>query len=137
MTSVSAVVDGTNEEEDLSPAKSRDGLDGSDTVRDGVEGDARSDLARELEDLRHDVAEDSKLGDTAVLQLRLAVLLEGGLVNVLGQTERIEEASRSSDTSLGLEREEEVARRATGAKAEAPMREAMIARARNMVTGDW
>lgn len=79
------VVDGTDQEEHLHPTKGRHSLDGGNTVGDGLEGHTRGDLTRELEDLRHDVANDGKLGHAAVLQLGSTVVSEGLSIDVLGQ----------------------------------------------------
>ena len=97
---ITYVVDGSDEEEHLGPAKSRDGVDGSNTVGHISELEARGDLTREAEDFRDDVTNDSKLSNASVLQFRLTVLVKCGLVNVAGQTERIEETSGSNDTEL-------------------------------------
>ena len=96
----SPVVNSTDQEDHLQPAKGRNGLDGSNTVRDGGEGDARGDVSRELEDLRDDVADDSKLGNTAVLKLSSSVLLE---VLLSGKVKRIPVAKRFDNSSLTIE----------------------------------
>jgi len=80
---VAVVVDGTNQEEHLRPAEGRDSGDGGDAVGNVGEGEAWGDLSREAEDLGDDEADDSELGDAAVLELAGAVLGEGLLVNVL------------------------------------------------------
>jgi hypothetical protein len=64
------IVDGTNEEEHLGPSESRDGINGGNTVWDIGECKARGNFTRETEDLRDDVSDDAKLGDTAVLERR-------------------------------------------------------------------
>jgi hypothetical protein len=93
-------VNEADEEDHLHPAEGRDGLDGGNTVGDGGEGDARGDLTRESLDLRDDVAEDSELGNTAVLELSSSVLGEGIGIDVLGEVKGIEEASGLGNTSL-------------------------------------
>ena len=64
------VVDGTDEKEHLGPSKSRDGVNGGNTVWDIGECKARGDFTRETEDLRDDVSENAKLADAAVLERR-------------------------------------------------------------------
>ena len=98
----SVVVNGSDKEEHLHPAKGRDGLDGGNTVRNGLEGDSRSNLSRELEHFRDDVSKDGKLGNTAVLQFSGSVLSEGLGVDAGGKTERIEKSNWWKDTKLGL-----------------------------------
>ena len=78
----SPVVDGADEEEHLQPAKGGNSVNSSKSVGNGGEGDAGGDLTGELVYLRHDVSNDGKLGNTAVLQLSSSVLVEGGLVLV-------------------------------------------------------
>jgi len=66
----------------LQPAKGRNGLDGSNAVGDGGEGDSRGDLSRELVHLRDDVSKDGELGNTSVLELSGSVLVKLLLVDV-------------------------------------------------------
>ena len=99
----SPVVHGPDEEEHLEPAEGRDGFDGGDSVRDGGKGEARSNLARESVHLRHDVSDDGELSDTAVLELSGSVLVELLLVDVLGESQGVEEADRGKDTRSILE----------------------------------
>ena len=61
------VVNGTDGEEHLGPAKSGDGINGSNTMGDGCEGDSWGNVSRESEDFRNDVSDDGQLGNTSVL----------------------------------------------------------------------
>ena len=79
-----------DEGDDLCPAQGRDGLNGGNAVGDGLEGDARGDLAGETEDLRGDVAQDGQLAHTAVLQLSRPVEGEGVGIHVSGEGQGIE-----------------------------------------------
>ena len=99
----------------MSPAKSRDGVDGSNTVGHISELEARGDLTREAVDLRNDVAQNGKLGNASVLQFSLTVLVEGGLVNVGGQAKGIEETGGSNDTKFVFVRHLEGGRRGLAA----------------------
>ena len=99
----SPVVNGADEEEHLQPAEGGDSLNGGDTIGDGGEGEARSDIARESVHLRHDVSNDSKLGNTAVLEFSGSILVELSLIDVLGESQRVEKADRGKDTRLRLE----------------------------------
>ena len=83
------VVDGTNEEENLHPAKGWDGAEGSKTMWDIREGKARGDLSGESVELRDNVTADSKHGNTSVLELGRTVLVESRLVNVVGQSQGV------------------------------------------------
>jgi hypothetical protein len=100
VTQVSIVVNGTDQEEDLGPAKSRDGVDGGNTVGDVSELEAGGDFARESVDFRENVTKDGKLGNTSVLEFGSAVLVEGILVNVRSQTEGIKVSGRRNNTDL-------------------------------------
>ena len=68
VTKESIVVNGSDEEEHLGPAKSRNGIDGSHTVWDISERKSRGDFAWPAEDLRHDVSKDAELANTSVLK---------------------------------------------------------------------
>ena len=92
------VVDSANEENHLEPTEGRDGLDGSDSVRDGGEGEARSYVTRESENFGNNVSDDGELSDTAVLDLGSPVLIKLLLVDVLGEAERIKEAEWGQGT---------------------------------------
>ena len=98
------VVDGADEEDHLEPAKGGDGLDGGNAVGDRGERHARGDVTGELEHLGHDVAKDGKLGNTAVLELGSAVLVEGLLVDVGGQAQGVKEAHGGDGAELVLVR---------------------------------
>jgi hypothetical protein len=100
----SVVVDGSDQEEHLGPAEGWNGINGSDTVWDSTEGKARGNVSREGESLRDDVSDNSEHGNTAVLELRNTVSVKRLLVNVLGQTKRVEESGRGDDTELVLVR---------------------------------
>lgn len=63
----SVVVDGSNEEDHLGPSEGRDGGEGGNTVRDIVESESRGDITRESEELRDNVSNNAKLGNTSVL----------------------------------------------------------------------
>ena len=76
------VVDSTNQEENLQPPQCRDGLNGSDTVGNGLKSNTRRDFSRELEDLRDDVTNDSELGNAAVLKLSGAIVSKCLSINV-------------------------------------------------------
>ena len=102
ISEVSIVVNGSNKEEHLSPAKSRDGVDSSYSVRNIRELEARSDLTRESVDFLDDVSNNSELGNTAVLEFAGTVLVEGGLVDSVGEAKRIEESGRSDNSELVL-----------------------------------
>ena len=88
------VVNEADQEDHLEPAQGGDGLHGGEAVGDGVEGDARGDLAGEAEDLGEDVTQDGHLAHTAVLQLSESVEGERVLVNVLTEAQGVPEASR-------------------------------------------
>ena len=94
------VVDGTDEEEHLGPAKSGDGVDGGNTVRDISESKAGGDLSGEGEDLRDDVSDDAKLGNTSVLEFGDTVGIEGLLIDVGGQSQGVEVAGGGDHCKL-------------------------------------
>ena len=91
------VVSGSDGEDHLHPSKGRDGVDGGNAGGDGGAGKASGKVEGELVGLSGDVAKDGKHGNTAVLDLGSAVLLE---VIGSGQVEGIEEAKGASDSSL-------------------------------------
>ena len=99
----SPIVDGANKEDDLEPAKGRDGLDGGDTIGDRGEGEARGDVTRKTDYLRHNISDNSKLRNTAVLDLSSSVLVKLGLVDVISQTKRIKVSKRRKRAKLALE----------------------------------
>ena len=156
--------------DDLEPAEGGDSTNGADAVGDGGEGGAiKVDGAGKADALLDKVADNSKHGNTAVLELSSAVVVKGGLVDVGGEACWIMKNAKGEKFSLMLTREsnkeeqqqymtnlprgsqnptggrapassvklilraEERAMRAAGAKAAAPMMEARMARARNIV----
>jgi hypothetical protein len=102
VSEVSVVVNGTDQEDHLGPAKSRDGLNGGNTIGDIGAWNARGDVEGESEEFGDDVSDNSKLGNTSVLELSGAVLVEGLLVDVLGEAQRIEESGGCDNTELAL-----------------------------------
>jgi hypothetical protein len=102
VSKVSPVVDGTDQEDDLGPSKSRDGLKCGNTIGDIGTWNTRGDIEGESEELGDDVSDNSELGNTSVLELSSAVLVEGVLVDVLGEAQRIEESSGGDNTELVL-----------------------------------
>jgi hypothetical protein len=89
----SVVVNGSNGEEDLCPAKSGDGIDGSNTIGDLSAWQAWSDVPAESVHFRDDVSNDCQLSNAAVLEFSSSVLVKGSLVDVLAQTGRVPETS--------------------------------------------
>jgi hypothetical protein len=102
VSEVSPVVDGADQEDDLGPSKSRDGIKGGNTIGDIGTWDSRGDVEGESEEFGDDVSDNSELGNTSVFELSGAVLVEGGLVDVLGEAKRIEESGGGDDTELVL-----------------------------------
>jgi hypothetical protein len=96
------VVNGTDQEEHLGPAESRDSVDGGDTVRDIGELEARGDLSRETVNLLDNVSDDGELANTSVLEFGNTVGVEGLLIDVGGKAKRIEVAGRGDNTKLVL-----------------------------------
>jgi hypothetical protein len=86
---VAIVVDSSDQEEHLGPAESGDSVDSSDTIGDIGALEARGDLKREAVHFLDNVSNDGELGNTAVLELRSAVTVEGLLIDVVGEAERI------------------------------------------------
>jgi hypothetical protein len=68
VTKETVVVNGSNEEEHLGPAKGRDGVQGSNSVRNICAGKTRGDLTRESEEFWNNISNNSKLGNTSVLK---------------------------------------------------------------------
>ena len=100
-----AVLDRTDEEEELYQAGGGDVLDGGQAGTDGGEGDAVSDLTGEADTGGGDnVAEDGKHGDAAVLGLDLAEAVEAGLVGTVQQVQGIVQTQRSLHADLVLVR---------------------------------
>jgi len=102
----SIVISGTNGKEDLSPSQGRDGINGGHTVGDFRAGQTRSNVNGESVDFRDNVSNHGKLSDASVLQFSSAVLVERGLVNVLGQTEGIPVARGFNHSELAFVRVE-------------------------------
>mmetsp|Transcript_18639 Transcript_18639/g.26299 ORF Transcript_18639/g.26299 Transcript_18639/m.26299 type:complete len:210 (+) Transcript_18639:51-680(+) len=98
----SLAVDNTNSGDDLDPSKEGDNRDGIKTIGDVGVVDAGGDVSSPTPDLRGDVSKDGKLGNTAVLELSSAVLVELLLVNTTGKTERIPETGGGDNTKLVL-----------------------------------
>jgi len=98
----SPVVNRSNEEDHLGPAKSRDGINGSNTVGDRRAWDSWGNVEWEAVNFLDNVTNYGKLGNTSVLEFRSAVLSKGLFVNVGGKSKRIEESSRSNYTKLVL-----------------------------------
>mmetsp|Transcript_9346 Transcript_9346/g.20250 ORF Transcript_9346/g.20250 Transcript_9346/m.20250 type:complete len:240 (+) Transcript_9346:110-829(+) len=98
----------SHEDEDLGEAllRNRVGpLDGRPAVAEGVEGVAGVvDVAREVDaGAGDDLAEEGKLGDTAVLELDVTKAVERLLVGVVEEAERIVESKRGLGAKLALE----------------------------------
>ena len=125
----SVVVNGSDEEDHLCPSESRDSIDGGNSVWNIGESESWGDVSWESEGLWDDVSEDAKLGNTSVLYFREekrgeincssavlivanvgkqvaylefsgAVSVEGLLVDVARESQRIEESGRVDDTEL-------------------------------------
>ncbi len=63
-------IDSSDGEDDLGPAESGDGIDGSNTVGDIGARNSRSDVESPAEDLRGDVSDDGELGNTSVCNIK-------------------------------------------------------------------
>ncbi|KAL7533946.1 hypothetical protein ACHAWF_004671, partial [Thalassiosira exigua] len=97
-----------DEAEDLHEALGGDGVgapDGGPAVGVGVEGVAGFvDVAAEVvSGTGPDVAQEGKLGDTAVLDLDVTEAVESLLVGLVEEAEGIEETDRGLDAELALE----------------------------------
>jgi len=103
VTEDTPVVDGSDEEDDLGPAKSGDVVDGGDSVGDVVGGDSGGDVVSEAVGLGGDVSEDGEHADASVLELGGAVFVELLLGDVLGKVQGIEESSGGNNSKLVLE----------------------------------
>ena len=89
-------LDETDEGDDLGNTSGGDGLKGGKAVLDGGERNAVGDLTRKSDTSGgHNVSEDGKLGDAAVLGLDGAEAVEASLVSLLQQSKRIPESKRS------------------------------------------
>jgi hypothetical protein len=102
VSEVSPVVDGTDQEDNLGPSKSRDDIKCGNTIGDIRTRNSRGDVKGESEELGNDVSDNSELGNTSVLELSGAVLVESVLVDVTGEAQRIEESSGVDNTELVL-----------------------------------
>lgn len=96
-----------NEKDDLSEAGLGDGVragDGGKTIGEGVEGvTGEVDVAGKVDaSAGDDLAEEGKLGDTAVLELDVTKALEAGLVGIVEEAEGIVEAEGLLGTELLL-----------------------------------
>ena len=96
-----------NEKDDLSEAGLGDGVragDGGKTIGEGVEGvTGEVDVAGKVDaGAGDDLAEEGKLGDTAVLELDVTKALEAGLVGIVEEAEGIVEAEGLLGTELLL-----------------------------------
>ena len=76
--------------------------EGGKTIGNICELESEGEFSSEAEGLGGDVSEDGHHGNTSVLQLSGTVLVESGLVNVVGETAWIPEASGADDTKLIL-----------------------------------
>ena len=84
------VVNGTDQEEDLGPSQGGNGVDGLDSVGDGVGGDgSRDEVVVGTAEFGPHVSNHTKHGNTSVLELSFPVTVERFLVNVLGKAEGI------------------------------------------------
>ena len=94
-----------NEKDDLSKAGLGDGVragDGGKTIGEGVEGvTGEVDVAGKVDaGAGDDLAEEGKLGDTAVLELDVTKALEAGLISIVEEAEGIIEAEGLLGTEL-------------------------------------
>jgi len=85
-----------NEGEELEKARSGDGLEGTESSGDGVEGGAREvDVTRETDSSSgSEVPGNAKHGNTAVLDLDIPKAVEVGLVAISDKAKGVEEAKR-------------------------------------------
>mmetsp|Transcript_12326 Transcript_12326/g.8633 ORF Transcript_12326/g.8633 Transcript_12326/m.8633 type:complete len:228 (-) Transcript_12326:59-742(-) len=96
----------SNEGDDLEKTGLWDGTYSGPSVRDGVEGSSCGvDVTWKVDSgTGGDLSEESKLGDTSVLDLYVTKAVETFLVNISVQkSKRIEESKRRLGTKLGLE----------------------------------
>ena len=94
-----------NEKDDLSEAGLGDGVragDGGKTIGEGVEGvTGEVDVAGKVDaGAGDDLAEEGKLGDTAVLELDVTEALEAGLIGLVEEAEGVVEAEGLLGTEL-------------------------------------
>mmetsp|Transcript_22099 Transcript_22099/g.24826 ORF Transcript_22099/g.24826 Transcript_22099/m.24826 type:complete len:211 (-) Transcript_22099:21-653(-) len=100
ISKVSLGVDNSDSSDDLDPSEERNSIDGIKTIGDVSVRDSGGDISSPTPDFRGDVSDDGKLGNTAVLELSSAVLVELFLVNSAGKTERIPEAGRGDGSEF-------------------------------------
>jgi len=97
------VVNGSNEEDNLGPAERRNGLQGGNTVGDIGGGELSGDeVVVGTSDLGDDVSNDSELGNASMLELGGTVLVEGRLVDVLGEAAGVPVSNGIKDSELVL-----------------------------------
>lgn len=101
VTEVSVEVDSADKEKDLCPSRGRDRRNGVKAVGDIGERQAKGKIAGEAVDFLEDVSEDSKLGNTSVLEFDGAVTIEFVLRS--RQLEGIKVTRGGDDTNLVLE----------------------------------
>ena len=99
---------GTNEGNNLGEASSGNGIrsaDGSQTVREGVEGATRVvNISTEVDSVAgHNLSKEGKLADTAVLDLDVTETVETFLVGIVEHAEGIEKSEWGLGTEFGLE----------------------------------
>merc|ERR1719253_1848836 len=99
---------GANESNDLSKSSRGDGIrseESGSTVGEGVEGvTSVVDVSGKVDSVTgHDLAQESKLRDTAVLDLDVTETVETLLVGIIEHTKGIEESERSLGSELALE----------------------------------
>mmetsp|Transcript_12324 Transcript_12324/g.8628 ORF Transcript_12324/g.8628 Transcript_12324/m.8628 type:complete len:220 (-) Transcript_12324:26-685(-) len=95
----------SNEGDDLEKTGLWDGTYSGPSVRDGVEGSSCGvDVTWKVDSgTGGDLSEESKLGDTSVLDLYVTEAVETLLVSIIKKSKRIEESKRRLGTKLGLE----------------------------------
>jgi len=95
----------TNKGEDLGNTSIGHGLNSGPSIGDRVEGSSIiRDVSREVDtSTSDDVSKESKLGDTAVLELNVTKTVEAGLVGIIEETEGVEESKRRLGTEFGFE----------------------------------
>lgn len=81
--------DVADHEENLGPTGGRDSGDGTESVRDVSEWDTGGDDARETKEFLGNVSADGELGNTSMLDLGSAVLVESRLADTTGESERV------------------------------------------------
>ena len=94
----------SNESDNLEKSSLGDCSNSSPSVRDGVEGSSRVvNLSGKVDSSTgDDVSEESKLGDTSVLDLNVTEAVETILVSIIKKSKGIEESKRSLCSDLTL-----------------------------------